>query len=165
MLLLRNFIISTERRMSFSSLLVCICLSVPTSVCLSVCLVSLSSPCLSVQRKNVWTDFQGNSHITQETTWKILRLFPGESVSVSNEKNRINGFSLNFQYRSAMTQHNLEHFGDVMVNPSNTWFIFLFSASVFVSNMSENRANEFSLYFHNIRHDTRNNRLGCITPD
>ena len=43
----------------------------------------------------------------------------------------------------------LEHFRDIVVNPLNPGSIFLFSGSVFVSNIIEKRVNDFlwNLYY------------------
>ena len=89
---------------------------------------------------------------------KSFSTFSGESVSVSNTTGKwMNGFSWNLQQRLDMrqyhgktdewifmkfsgyvdydTRNNLEHFGGDAFNPLDTGFIFLFSGSLFISNI------------------------------
>ena len=101
------------------------------------------------------SNFHDMSGTTQEVTIYIVlrlnRLFLGLQF-------RHGDMSVNYDMRN-----NLEHFGDYAFNFLNTGSIFLFSGSVFVTNIMGIQINGYSWNFDDM--DTRSIWLACFTLD
>ena len=65
------------------------------------------------------------------------------------------------EYVGYDTRNNLEHFWDDRLNPLDTGFLFLFSGSLFVGNITEYRMDGYSWNFQDM--DSRSNGLDCLT--
>ena len=140
-------------KVMFSSLLVY------KLVCLFVCL-------LATLWKNAWTDFHEIFRICwlmiQGTIWKLWRVvcltpciqgffsyfFRNPCLWATLWKNGWMDFHEIFRKVGNETRKNLKHFWDVAIKSLDPGSIFLFSGSLFVSNIMEIRLNGFSCNFH-----------------
>ena len=141
-----SLITSAMAKVMFSSLSVAlsVCLSVCLSICLSVCL-------LATLRKTGWTDFHDiciqypwykeqlgtfSGCSIQPLEHRIFHLtFSEQSMPFSSiAEKRLNGFSLNFQKKTDMTQGAIWNiFGMLQLTPWILgWFIYFLDPCLFV---------------------------------